>query len=63
MTKLEHEDEVIVVGHRSYNGMNSAEMPGIQMSLGRDSEFNSYYINMGVVNTNDSYYHPISKLL
>lgn len=48
---LDGEDVVYVVGHRSYNDVKSTDMLDYHLALSRDSEFNSYYMHMGVVNT------------
>lgn len=51
------------VGHRSYNDVKSTDMNDYHLALSRDSEFNSYYIHMGIVGTQDKYLHAPSELL
>lgn len=60
---LRTDDVVYVVGHRSYNDIKSTDMVDYHLALSRDSEFNGFYMNMGIVNTADKYLHPTSELL
>lgn len=61
--KVQHNDKMIIVGHRTHNDSMTEELPEILDVTGPELQMNGYYIKMGIIRTNDNYYHARSRML